>query len=934
MARTSRTGGRGIQVAFLLWMAAVPAVAGQIELVSRVAPRRASDSASGTSGSPMLSADGRYAVFVSEAVNLVPGQIDRNRANDVFLYDRVADTVTLVSRTAGSPVTAGDRISESPQISADGRWVVFLSAARNLVAGQQDATVLIDVFLWDRITGTTTLVSRSRRSPKIPGNMESRQPALSADGRWVAFTSFATDLVERQVDAGFPHPDVFLFDRAAGRTTLVSRAAAFQNRTGDDGSDVPSISADGRYVAFRSRARNLTSGPLGADSGWNAFVYDRVANRNTLVSRNGVSGGEPSPRISANGEYVALLGPFRSQLFLVHRATGRTTLVSHASGAPGQPASGSVWDFALSADASWVAFTSSGDDLVAGQAPVTTFGTFAVFLFERATRENRLISEEELDGERAASALGGISADGRWTVFTTSGLSAVEPEVFLYDRDSGEAERLTSDSAPGFSWESMISADGKWMAFSSTERGLVAGKKDFNNRQDVFLYGRLTGERELASRRGMPSATPQANSIHTSFSADGRYAVYFSDAPNLVPGVRDDNETFDVFLYDQVLKTTTLVSRSAAAPSRPGNALSGPGLISADGRFIAFFSYASDLVPGQVDSPPNPGEARLGNLDVFLYDRVTGQTTLVSHAAGSLLAAANGKEQGSLDMTPDGSLVLFGIAADGLVPGQGETAKVNVFVYERASGSISLISHGAGSPTEPADAHVAGQLSDDGRFVLFDSPATNLPGAPPASTDPLGQPLRSIYLFDRASGVQTRIAAGVTSGFSADGRYVVFYSYADGLRPNVFLYDRVTGATQLVSQAGASALPPALSGDGRWVAFTDGDERLSEGNIRLFDRLSGEVRLVAEDAFLPAISPNGRWIAFISYNAIADVYLWDQTTGATVRITAGDDTSYILPIITDGGRALFSSRASNLVPADFNQEFLAQPMYDVFLYVP
>ncbi|HEX6899447.1 MAG TPA: hypothetical protein VF789_07035 [Thermoanaerobaculia bacterium] len=933
MARTARKGRRGIRVAVLLWLAALPAVAGQIELVSRVAPRRASDSASGESGSPALSADGRYAVFVSEAVNLVSGQIDRNRANDVFLYDRITDTVTLVSRTAGSPVTTGDRASESPQISADGRWVVFLSAARNLVAGQQDAAVLIDVFLWDRVTGTTTLVSRSRRSPKIPGNMESRQPALSADGRWVAFTSFASDLVERQVDAGFPHPDVFLFDRVAGRTTLVSRTAAFQRRTGDGSSETPSISADGRYVAFRSRARNLTSVPVSAESEWNAFVYDRAADRNSLVSRNGMTRGESPVRISANGEYVAFVGPFLPQLFLVHRATGRTTLVSHARVAPGRPATGDVRDFALSADASWVAFTSSGYDLVAGQTPPSGPPTYATFLFERATRENRRLHAEELGGERAGSALGGISADGRWTVFTAGGNSAVQPDAFLYDRSSGEAERLTSDSDQGFSWESVISTDGQWVAFSSTERGLAPGKKDFNRGQDVFLYGRATGERELASRRGMPSATPQATSLHSSFSADGRYAVYISDAPNLVPGVRDANDNFDVFLYDQALKSTTLVSRSAASPLQAGNGGSWAGLISADGRFIAFFSQASDLVPGQIDSPTSP---ILVGLDVFLYDRVTGQTTLVSHAAGSLLTAINGRDQGSLDIAPDGSLVLFGIAANGLVPGQ-ETSfnpATNVFVYERASGAVTLVSHAAGSPAEPADAHVAGQLSDDGRFVLLNSPATNLPGAPPASTDPLGQPLRSIYLFDRASGGLTRVAAGVASGFSADGRYIVFYSYAEGFRPDVFLYDRVTGASRPVSQGGASALPASLSADGRWIAFTDGDERIQEGNVRLFDRVTGEVRLVAQDAFLPAISPNGRWVAFLSYDEIADVYLWDRTTGATVRITAGDDTSYTLPAVTDDGRVLFSSRASNLVPADFNLESFAQPMFDVFLYVP
>jgi len=222
-----------VRISALLLLAALPAVAGQLELVSRVAPRRASDTASGPSFRPSLSADGRYVVFVSSAANLVPGQIDDNRGSDVFLYDRATGAITLVSRTAASAVTAGNDVSPSATLSADGRWVLFASGATDLVAGQQDlGFASSNVFLWDRVTGRTTLVSRSSRSPKIPGNSLSVFQDLSADGRWIVFGSFATDLVDRQVDANRQFLDIFLFDRVTGRTTLVSHAAGSPRQIG------------------------------------------------------------------------------------------------------------------------------------------------------------------------------------------------------------------------------------------------------------------------------------------------------------------------------------------------------------------------------------------------------------------------------------------------------------------------------------------------------------------------------------------------------------------------------------------------------------------------------------------------------------------------------------------------------------------------------
>src|SRR5215210_3627961 len=288
----------------LLMASGLPAArAAQLDLLSKVfAPRRASDTASGESDTRSISADGRFLVFLSTAANLVPGQIDENNANDVFLRDRVTGTTLLVSRSASSPATTGDASSDDAVISADGRYVAFVSLARNLIAGQVGPQLLSDVFLFDRVTGTTTLVSRSAASARTAGDQASDHPVLSADGRYVAFTSFATNFVPRQTGNN-GSPNVFLWDRRSGRTTLVSHAAGSAARVAGSGSSPISISADGGWIAFTSFGSNLVAGQTG-ESLTNVFLFERSSGKNLLVSRvNGsatTGAGGSTPALSAN----------------------------------------------------------------------------------------------------------------------------------------------------------------------------------------------------------------------------------------------------------------------------------------------------------------------------------------------------------------------------------------------------------------------------------------------------------------------------------------------------------------------------------------------------------------------------------------------------------------------------------------------------------
>jgi Tol biopolymer transport system component len=1018
-----------LSLCVLAALLAVPFAArgGQIDLLTKVPPRRAPDTASGESGSPSLSADGRYLAFVSTASNLSPGQADDNWTGDVFLYDRIAGTVTLLSHTAGSAVTAGDRESSAPTISADGRWVAFVSMATNLVDGQVSAGSP-NVFLYDRIKGTVTLVSHSRRSPRLAKGAD--HPVLSADGRYLAFESYARDLTSTLLGGG--RLNVFLYDRTLDRTVLVSHKAASATADGSAGGDSPSLSADGRYVAFRSSSTDLVPGQTGSETfRQDVFVFDRDSGSIVLASHAVGSpvtavGGD-RPVISADGGDVVFAssaanlvagqtGESDENVFELHRATGAVTLVSHTLASPTQTSRRAL-AYAVSQDGGWVAFSSEATDLVPGQGGVDPT-SFDVFLWERASGTVRVVSHsygKPAQEVGSTSALDGISADGQRVLFQSDARDLVGPpsfdgevrsNLYLYDRGSGGSALVSYAGAGGGlggnddSFSGALSADGGWVAFASRATDLAPDRKDLNKSADLFLFGRTTGEHELVSRRdpGLPSLTPQAGSFASGLSADGRYAVFVSGAADLIPGVVDTNASQDVFLYDRVLKKTTLVSRSAASPAHAANAGSGFPSLSADGRHVLYQSDATDVVPGQIDDTPG-GSANYS--DLFLYDRVTGTTTLVSHSATSAVTATDQVQYALI--SADGSTIAFVSEARDLVPGQeNRRYPDDVFLYDRASGAVTLLSHSDGFPaTVGDDGSYLDALSADGRFVAVSSFADDLLAGVHLPEDLFEG---ALYLYDRttgkpvlvshAAGMPNQALGGAGGVLSADGRYLAFQTFYSGLVPgdsdpndfgdtlDVYLYDRVTGATRLVSHApgspttaaGASDQPLAISADGRFVAYAGGLPAPPPGSpnrqILLFDRISGQVELVSHgargeeangDCTRARVSADGRYVAFASHaaNLTADpvtgsaftgkvssnVYLYDRTAkrmtlvSRSFRPPYGGGNSGNNPggppdedapeIALSGGFVLFSSFSSNLVPGDFNL-FSS----DVFLYSP
>lgn len=312
-----------------------------------------------------ISDSGRFVAFGSSASNLVAG--DTNNLPDTFVRDLATGHTTRVS-VSSNGTQGREGGSSAPSLSGSGRVVAFYSIASNLVRG--DTNEVADVFVHDRWSRRTTRVSVDSAGAQADGQSAIYSgPALDRAGRLVAFESEATNLVPGDTNAW---QDVFVHDRSTGRTQRVSLSS--RGVQGDGESYWPSISADGRFVAFASKAGNLVRGDT--NGVWDIFVRDLIAGVTSRVSLSGsgVQGNADSfsPSLSATGRYVAFwsyadsLTPGDSNrvadVFVHDRATGRTRLVSTGVG----PGDGDSILPAISDDGHVVAFESAATTLVPG----------------------------------------------------------------------------------------------------------------------------------------------------------------------------------------------------------------------------------------------------------------------------------------------------------------------------------------------------------------------------------------------------------------------------------------------------------------------------------------------------------------------------------------------------------------------------------------
>lgn len=396
---------------------------------------------------PALDARGRVVAFDSIATNLV--RSDTNGDADVFVHEQATQETSRISVSTRGREANED--SQRPDVSGHGRLVVFDSSATNLVPGR-DTNGVLDVFLHDRSTGRTTLVSEALGGGT--GNASSFEPAISRDGRYVAFTSDATDLTRRAVSGA---RDVFVRDLQTGRTRVVSLTTTGEPTGG--ASNGPAISADGRYVGFGSFAADVVPGDT--NDAFDVFVRDRVAGETSRVSVStdggqAVGGGSFAAAISGDGQLVAFSSEATNlvagdtndvrDVFVHNSRNGRTARVSVGAGrvqADGQSdgpgiRGGSSAGPDISGNGRYVAFDSIATNLVAGDTNTCAFR-------------------------------GGQQYDEPGQC----------PDVFVRDRWQRTTERVsitaTGAQADSSSTDPRISADGRRVAFFSAATNLVAG---------------------------------------------------------------------------------------------------------------------------------------------------------------------------------------------------------------------------------------------------------------------------------------------------------------------------------------------------------------------------------------------------------------------------------------------------------------------------
>ncbi|GAP97340.1 Calx-beta domain-containing protein [Leptolyngbya sp. NIES-2104] len=908
----------------------------RVTLISRNATN--TGSAAGASFNPVISFDGNYVAFISDANDLVASMTgNTTQADNIFVWERSSGNITLVSRNADG--TSGIEDSSAPSISDDGSRIAFQTQSQLLFS---DAGLVPDVYVWNRSQPSAPLIHVSRnRTGERSRTQGANSPVISGDGNYVAFSSLYTNLSFGDTNRS---EDIFLWQ--ASNDTVVNLTPS-----GDANSINPVISQDGSRVAFVSTASRFATDTntvsdvfawtrtgvdeFGSPQGTIQLVSVNSAGNDSgnIVGGFGSNAGSQNPIISRNGNAIAFTSSSSNlvtddannaiDVFVRNLTTNQTALVSRSSsGAIGNDASGNA---SLNADGTRIAFTSLAMNLVNGD----TNNQQDVFVRDTSTNTTFLISR---------TSTGGVGNNASGTIASSIGAPTSVP---------------------------IISNDGSTVTFVSLATNLTA--EDSNALFDGFIIPIATGNATLISRRdnnpdlvsrtGSGSSTVGANSV----SEDGRFIVFTSAAPEVVDG--DTNGVSDVFLRDRQTGKNTLISRGSAI----ANGASGNAIISANGNYIVFTSAASNLVAGDTNN----------QVDLFWVNRQTGEIRLVSQGANAP----------SLNpvISADGLVVAFTSTASNLVAGDTNGLQ-DVFVWNSANNSIVQISRGDGVSEQPV-------ISQDGRYVAFISAASNL-----VAGDTNGR--RDVFVWDRNTSALTLVSRSTNGtlsdgdsselSISSNGRKIAFTSTASNLIDNaadadgdedVFVRDLDTNTTIHVSvnQSGgystvpqtgpnagfnARAFSPVISGNGEFVVFTSDFDDLVTGDANgandIFRRnlAAGTTQLVSvnrsgtasgsgtpgsdggtgggsgKGSSAPSITRDGRFVVFNSFsndlaagdtNDALDVFVRDMLAGVTTLVSQNPDETNsgrgasFNPVISGNGSYIaFNSLAPDLTIRDLN----------------
>jgi Tol biopolymer transport system component len=739
---------------------------------------------------PIISRDGRYVLFGSTAENLAvrPGNlpyrsqypIERN----VFLFDRIQGTLTLVSIDV-TGTTGGSGHSTPTGISTNDQFVLFESQATNLVAGGSNPAG--DVFRRDLLAQITTLVSASTNSG--PANGASTDSTMTPDGRYVAFSSLASNLVPGDTNG---ISDVFVRDTQLGSTVLVSVGAQatpliakyhFNNAySGASGSDLPEITPDGRFVAFLSTATNLVAG--GTNPG-EIYVRDLANNLTYCVSTNAdqyfTNLACFSHRISADGQFVAFeaisVTSAKPGLFLRHNLqTGAEDFVSTNAALPGDYYQ-NVQSLDMTPDGRFIAFVSN----------TNSGSSSSIMVWDAQTATTTTVCQ---GAAGAVCDSPQIDPTGRYVSFrstaanvVTNAVSPGSQHLYLCDLQAGTTQLVDiatngAGSAGLFVSSQSMDATARYVAFDATGADLVTN--DSNGAADVFVRDTIAGATQLVSAHhpllASQTSVPAGFSSRYNISADGRYLAFAGNGSGLAPAYT--NRFRGIFVRDLMAQTNLLVSVSTNGIG-DANGWSTDPMISGNGRFVAFTSWAANLVKNDT----NRGSC------VFVRDLQTGTTSLVSVDAPTIAIYGYTPRFSAIAISFDGRYILF-----------SETGELGFYLRDTTAGVTYTLPSAYGWS--------AANMTPDGHYIAYC-------GYP--SPDPLGG--LSLYVWDSQAAqlvyTNSNYYIRAPLAISTNGQRLAYVG------SGIHLVDWPTNNDQVIGVSRWESLQSQLSfsGDGRYLTY-------------------------------------------------------------------------------------------------------------------
>jgi Tol biopolymer transport system component len=894
----------------IAWFLAISAQGAQI--VSTIDnPDLRSASGNGDSLLPVMSSDGRFAAFTSTANNLCTLQgmnqiplLIPPRMN-VYLRDRQSGKTTLVS-VDQTGMGGGNGNSWPVAVSTNGQYVLFESAASDLVA--LDTNNADDIFLRDLTAGETKLISISTNGTS--GNLGSRSAVMTPDAHWIAFASEANNLVSgdtnaiadifvRDVQSGttvLASPGA----RSTGSATSLFGA-----------SEAPEISADGRYVAFYSTATNLVTGvrstsevyvrdlvgqkTLFASAGSRSAAFSAFGTSNNIASFNHT--------ISADGHYVAYEAATNRGLVLRFDLATEITEIVATNASVSTASLEDIHNLAISPEGRFVAFVATSNNLSVVNTSVELWDAQNATTTAVSVDTNNLVPSGLLCDSPA------VDESGRYVSFVSSGdlTGTSVPGVHVFLRDMQLGATTLVDTGPGgipsrgvsFATSPGLSGDGRMVLFESLSSDLSEG--DRNRAFDVFLRDTANPGAELVSSvaPALESLTPNGMSTLTPFSlsASGQYVAFSTEADNLF--ANDTNGCRDVFIRDVLVGSNVLVSVNTNG-ILTGNGVSTSPSITSDGRFVTFASFANDLVAGDTNH----------YMDVFLRDVQVGSTETISISYdGTQLGNADSH---SPVISSDGRYVLFRSKAKNLVSGVIFSGYENLFVRDlQNKTNYALTTTGVLSAGSTPDGRfvvftTGAAGATGGPLYVWSAQAaarvyTNNSSIVAATISPdgkkvafwIGTATRTLYVGDVAGGAPVTIGTSTLAPpahsirFSGDGRFLACLVAVDGSN-QVHIYDTQTSSLVLVTRsfdgsgagnAGSDSVD--FSADGRFIAYRSSASNLvpvdtnAVPDVFLYDTTTGSTILLslsqagpvtaANRSLLPVFSADSRTVFFQSW---------------------------------------------------------------------